>query len=1418
MNIVKRLKNIVAVFLAIILVVSALPLFTVSVKADPNEDYAYTVLEDFTAEITKYNGSDTIVTVPEYLDDYLVTSIGEKAFMDCNNITKVTLPDTITKIRYCAFKNCSSLMDIIIPDQVTIIGSCSFQNCTSLTTISLPDSVEYLLSQAFSGCSNLAFIKLSESIINLDYIGIFENCTSLDNVIIPGSVTAVGEDVFSNCTGLKSITFSEGLITLGARAFNECTSLTHISFPDSLTTIKTQCFYHCNSLQNIEIPANVTNVHYTAFQGCDLESISVNPNNAVYDSRNSCNAIIDSQTNTLLIGCENTTIPDSVTSIDKSAFSYCSGLTSIIIPDTVTNIGNNAFSNCTALGSAQLGNNLSSIGTNVFFGCNNLETVILPEGLTSITNSMFSGCSSLKSITLPGSVKSIGTNAFKDCIGLESIVIPEGVTSIGDSAFQGCNSLESVELPDSLTTIGESAFKECSNLTSIIIPRNTTKILAYAFQNCRKLEQLTISEGVTTIGGQAFHNCERIKRVVIPASVNSIGQYALGYYTFAYYKVEDFVILGTAGSAAETYAKNNGFAFYESIPADYTAVEAALAMVPEDLMEYTLESVAVLQDAIDNIDYNKYAYEQDEVNQMALALKNAVGHLRKILDYRVLDSETAELTDYNDKRESLIIPTEIDGYKIVRIGDGAFRNSQGLIELTIPESVISIGEEAFYGISTLTKVSLPKSLNSIETKAFLGCNALEGVLIEDNISSIGEYAFGFDEDLDTLEGFSITGYRGSAAEQYAFVNELIFIPIDADYSAVDEALALVPVDLDNYTADSVAALQAAINAVIRGKVAEEQVTVDQMASDILEAIQDLNPLADYTAVDAALAKIPETLNDYTEDSVAALQLAVNAVVRGKGADEQEAVDQMAADIFDAVQNLKQLADYSAVDVALAKIPENLNLYTADSVAALQVAVNAVVRGKAVDEQAAVDKMARDIEEAILALEIPEPPSIDEEHLAEAIEGMARYVVNHSSPNDVGNYVIKKTSTGSNSSDSNMIIYYPSTNKLGLFLIQTVDLEYVATIDMIFALDNKKECEVGVSIASISGFPNIISNPTVMKPYYYVIGEKTILFDIRSSEIDDDLTQELCNTFFDYAITQWHSFLYNLSKNQIFNFGFCSMCEHKWEVGYQVLQEPTCDTNGIKARTCSLCSYLDRIEIPSTDHTWGAWSETKPATVYAKGEETRYCSICGNKQTREIPALDLVFNDVQNPKAWYYDTVYKIAKTLNDKGHALMSGYSNGSGNFGPADPLTRQDFAVILYRLADEPEAPDMENPFKDTNPKGYYYPSVLWAKAENVIAGYNDGRFGVGDKITREQVATILYRFAKDYLEIDTEPALEAGDLSKFTDGKAVSSWAEEALTWATGAGVITGKDGGTRVDARGNAARAEIGAMILRFIAYVN
>ena len=228
------------------------------------------------------------------------------------------------------------------------------------------------------------------------------------------SVTSIEDGTFAYCESLTSITISNNVTSIGYRAFCGCSSLTSVIIPDNMKSIGEGAFIYCDSLSSITIPNSVTSIGYEAFSSCSsLTSIVVKNGNAYYDSRNNCNAIIETATNTLIAGCQNTIIPNSVTSIGDEAFYYCSKLTSITIPNNVTSIGDWAFS-----------------------GCSGLTSITIPNSVTSIENYTFYGCYSLTSVTLGNSVTSIGYAAFAYCSGLTSVTsLAEVPPTLGTDVF-----------------------------------------------------------------------------------------------------------------------------------------------------------------------------------------------------------------------------------------------------------------------------------------------------------------------------------------------------------------------------------------------------------------------------------------------------------------------------------------------------------------------------------------------------------------------------------------------------------------------------------------------------------------------------------------------------------------------------------------------------------------------------------------------------------------------------------------------------------------------------------------------------------------------------------------------------------------------------------------------------------------------
>jgi hypothetical protein len=256
-------------------------------------------------------------------------------------------------------------------------------------------------------------------VTSIGYCAFFE-CSSLTSITIPTSVTSIGDGAFSGCTGLTSVIIPTSVTSIGNYAFYS-SALTSITIPNSVTSIGAYAFYSCRGLTSITIPTSVTGIGPEAFSDCiSLTSITVNSGNTMYDSRDNCNAIIEKSSNTLVMGCKNTTIPNSVTSIGSYAFSGCSGLTSITIPNSVTSIGYEVFSSCSGLTSITIPNSVTSIGSDAFSGCSSLTSIISLNNTPPTCEQYYSNYTLFKTVDKTNCVlwvPEMSVNAYKEANG-----------------------------------------------------------------------------------------------------------------------------------------------------------------------------------------------------------------------------------------------------------------------------------------------------------------------------------------------------------------------------------------------------------------------------------------------------------------------------------------------------------------------------------------------------------------------------------------------------------------------------------------------------------------------------------------------------------------------------------------------------------------------------------------------------------------------------------------------------------------------------------------------------------------------------------------------------------------------------------------------------------------------------------------
>ncbi len=234
-------------------------------------EYEYSVTEDGTVEITKYNSNNNVV-IPNKIEGKNVTSIGDYAFENCTNLTSITIPDSVTNIGQRAFLFCNSLKSITIPKNVQDIGEYAFYGCTSLATINVAAGNENYVS-----VNGILFNKDKTKIVcypankkDTSYniprgvkvinSATFHDCSYLKNITIPDSVTAIEHNAFSNCTSLTSVTIPDGITIIEEETFDGCKSLTSVRIPDSVTEIGRSAFNACTSLKNVTIPRSVIKI------------------------------------------------------------------------------------------------------------------------------------------------------------------------------------------------------------------------------------------------------------------------------------------------------------------------------------------------------------------------------------------------------------------------------------------------------------------------------------------------------------------------------------------------------------------------------------------------------------------------------------------------------------------------------------------------------------------------------------------------------------------------------------------------------------------------------------------------------------------------------------------------------------------------------------------------------------------------------------------------------------------------------------------------------------------------------------------------------------------------------------------------------------------------------------------------------
>ena len=711
------------------------------------------------ASVKNENLKNVIITSGESIED--------KAFKGCKNLINVTIEDGLINIGSYAFADCSGLTNLQIGNGVKTIGAHAFSGCSSLKNLEIGTSVETINTAAFNGCDSLIDLVIPNNVTKIQYSA-FGNCSKLKNITIGEGITVIGEAAFKNCAELRNVYWnalkcntvgSSSSILYNNAIFENCSKIsnvvigdgvteipnyafansgvTGVILPNSLTKINEGAFYRCYGLTNITVPKNVTSIGNKAFFDCKKLIEVINYSNLTFTKNSSSygeiakNALVvkkdgisdivkvddylfynDGNNNYLLtyVGDKNELIlPNNYNGenyiLYKSAFAYCTQLTSIKIPNGITEISSEMFFECTRLINIEMPDSITSIGSLAFYDCVNLVEIEIPNNVTIIGMSAFYNCTNLTNIEIPNSVAIIQAYAFSNCTNLTEVKISSGVTEIGYNSFSDCNNLSNIYITDivawcnitglnNLMTCGteKNLFLNDKLITNLVIPDSVTSINSYAFYNCSALTSITVGGNVTSIGYNAFEDTAWYNNR--PNGLVYVGKIAYRYK-------------GSMSNGTTIVLKNDTKAIVER--AFFGCSGLTNITIPDSV-----------------INIGEYAfYDCGGIKSATLPIP-ALKHIDKSSLQKVVftsgDTIENELLKNNLNLTNVTIPDSV-----TVIGAGAFFNCNKLISVVMGKNVTNISSNAFKNCSSLTNITIPESVILIGNYAFFGCEKLKNV-------------------------------------------------------------------------------------------------------------------------------------------------------------------------------------------------------------------------------------------------------------------------------------------------------------------------------------------------------------------------------------------------------------------------------------------------------------------------------------------------------------------------------------------------------------------------------------------------------------------------------------------------------------------------------------------------------------------